>query len=294
MPTLTLLVGPPGSGKTSWARSFIRKDALHENEVVYVNQDLQGRAHLLRFEEAITANKDIVIDRLNFNKSQRDRYLVPAKEKGYKTKIIVLHESYKTCLDRCLARQDHETIKDEQSARSALGMFFSKYERVQDNEADQVIRSWPQEEKPLAVVIDLDGTLCNIDHRLHFVKTEGKKDWKGFFDNLLDDKPNQWCRDIVVAMHDMYQIVYASGRPDDHKKKTETWLEENDLDLHDGHLYMRARGDHRQDYITKEVILDFEILTRFTPLFFIDDRAQVVNLWRSRGFVCLACHEGDF
>ena len=77
-------------------------------------------------------------------------------------------------------------------------------------------------------------------------------------------------------------------------KNTEKWLQENDLDLHDGHLYMRPRGDHRADYIAKEIILDFEILTRFTPLMFIDDRKQVVDLWRSRGYTCLACHEGDF
>ena len=111
------------------------------------------------------------------------------------------------CLERCLARENHETIKDEKTARSALSTFFTKYERVQDNEADEVVRLHPQGLKPLAVCVDLDGTLCNIDHRLHHVRGEGKKNWKAFFDNLLDDRPNQWCKDLVTAMDDMHQIV---------------------------------------------------------------------------------------
>src|SRR5271165_2932489 len=128
MPKITLLVGPPGSGKTSLAQNIIYDFEL---DTVYVNQDSQGKEHLTRFHDAVTAGKDIVVDRLNFNKIQRDRYLIPAKNAGYQTKIVVLHESYETCFQRCMDRKDHETIKDEANARSALNMFFSKYERVQ-------------------------------------------------------------------------------------------------------------------------------------------------------------------
>ena len=57
---------------------------------------------------------------------------------------------------------------------------------------------------------------------------------------------------------------------------------------------MRQRDDFRPDNIVKEMILDFEILTRYTPYFMIDDRKQVVDMWRKRGYTCLACAEGDF
>lgn len=57
---------------------------------------------------------------------------------------------------------------------------------------------------------------------------------------------------------------------------------------------MRRSGDFRPDYIVKEVILDFEILTRYTPYIIIDDRDQVVKMWRRRGYTCLQCAPGDF
>lgn len=57
---------------------------------------------------------------------------------------------------------------------------------------------------------------------------------------------------------------------------------------------MRPRNDYRRDDIVKEIILDFEILTRYTPIFMIDDRTQVVEMWRRRGFVCLQCAKGNF
>lgn len=289
---LILLVGPPGSGKSTLSKEYADKG------YVYVNQDKQGKEHLHTFDMAIMEGKDVIVDRMNFSLGQRRRYLEVAKSNGYETEIIVLHQPYKVCLERIRARVGHETIKDEKACRGALGTFFTKYERVQDSEADKVTRVWPEGIKDRAVICDLDGTLCNIDHRLHFVKVDKaagqKTDWKNFFFNLRDDTPNQWCADIIDKFSTSAQIVYCSGRPDDHRRDTQRWLEDNNVDFHGSHLYMRHRGDHREDSIIKEILLDFEILTRFIPYFAIDDRARVVAMWRSRGIVTLACAEGNF
>lgn len=302
MPTLTLLVGPPGSGKSTFAKKYCA-----ETGVTYINQDAQGKEHLTLFEAALMSGKDIVVDRMGFSKSQRSRYLNPAKEKGYTTRIKVLHQSYKVCFERCMDRQNHETIKDENNARAALNLFFTKYERVTDDEADEVTRVWPEGHKPSAVICDLDGTLCNIDHRLHFVrKPQGdKKDWKNFFYNMYDDVPNQWCADILKGLSEEHKIVFCSGRPDNYKRDTVDWLKKYEFDklntemrgfntIYDFQLYMRPRGDQRDDSLVKEIILDFEILSRFTPYFMIDDRKRVFEMWRKRGFTCLACADGEF
>lgn len=303
MPRLTLLVGPPGSGKSTLAKEYCSLGG-----VTYINQDKQGKAHLELFHAALEKGEDIVVDRMGFSVAQRSRYLLPAVERGYQTHITVLHVPFRTCLDRVRARTDHETIKDEQSARAALATFFGKYERVQDSEADKVLRVWPEGDKPKAIICDLDGTLCHIDHRLHFVRNEPgvKKDWKGFFDNILGDSVNEWCASILRTQAAQgVQIVYCSGRPDDRKRDTVSWLKQKDLfyinrdavlgqDSHEAPLYMRPRNDSRDDSIVKEIILDFEILTRFTPYFMIDDRKRVFEMWRKRGFVCLACANGDF
>jgi predicted kinase len=284
---LIMLVGPCGSGKSTMARQFFGEG------YVYVNQDSQGKEHLSIFDDAVLADKSVVVDRMNFTKGQRARYLDIAKKHGFVTTILVLHESYKTCMERMVKRTGHETIKDETAARSALTMFFSKYERVQDDEADSVQRIWPEGDKPSAVVCDLDGTLCNCEHRQHFVRREKgqRKDWLGFFKGMADDSENSWCGAILHRFRD-FKIVLCSGRPDDYRRTTVEWLA-NHVVEYDG-LFMRLRNDSRQDDIVKEIILDFEILTRYTPYFFIDDRQQVVRMWRRRGYTCLQCAEGLF
>ena len=116
---------------------------------------------------------------------------------------------------------------------------------------------------------------------------------------------NLWCGMILRGIKEAYphvSIVYCSGRSENEKKTTKEWLKENyllrlckDINNEDiEHLYMRNRDDYRTDYIVKENILDFELLTRFNILFTIDDRKQVVDMWRRRGIVCLQCAEGEF
>ena len=106
---LIVLVGPCGSGKTTYAKTL--------QDFTYVNQDEQSKQHLDVFAAAIQDKKDVIVDRMGFNKEQRKRYLEPkAKAAGYETEIIVFHESYKTCLERCEARKDHLTVKDKATA----------------------------------------------------------------------------------------------------------------------------------------------------------------------------------
>jgi adenylate kinase family enzyme len=291
MKKLTMLVGPPGSGKSTMARA-IREAS---EGTIYVNQDSQGKSHLALFEEAVIAGKNIVVDRMNFDLKQRTRYLAMARDFKYDIEIRVLHQPYDVCLERMLKRENHETIKNEESARGALHLFFTRYERVEDGEADKVVRIWPEGDKPEAIICDLDGTLADCSHRRHFVRREGKKDWNSFFQGISEDTPNKWCVDILHAMRKQYRIVYCSGRAQEFHNKTKAWLSKYGLwHICKEDLYMRYDGDFRQDFIVKEILLDFEILTRFKPYFMIDDRKQVVDLWRRRGFTCLACDEGDF
>lgn len=324
-PTITILVGCPGSGKSTFATEYVQNHPCPPN-CTRVSQDDQGKAgHMSLFESALSARSDIVIDRMNFDKAQRNRYLEPAKKAGYTTKIIVFHVPMATCLERCNARVDHPTIKDSKSASQAVNFFFSHYERVSDDEANEVQRLGWIEDGPMAVICDLDGTLCNVEHRRHFVRppkdnamNEGsfdpntmtlsvkpfKKNWPAFFAGIPNDTVNVACEALLRAMAwSGHEIVYCSGRGDNERKATVEWLQTHDLDSFNAEqtrlsskapLYMRNRHDPRRDDIVKEIILDFEILPRYTPIFMVDDRDQVVAMWRRRGFTCLQIDYGDF
>jgi hypothetical protein len=57
---------------------------------------------------------------------------------------------------------------------------------------------------------------------------------------------------------------------------------------------MRQTDDNRKDSIIKEEIYDAHIRGKYNVLFVLDDRDQVVQMWRSLGLTVLQCNEGDF
>lgn len=156
-----------------------------------------------------------------------------------------------------------------------------------------------------AIIVDIDGTIANNDHRQHHLsRTDGHKpDWDAFYGAMADDTPVRPIIDLLwnIQLTDaeaQMEILYATGRPEEWRRTTEAWLYD---DSPAGAraptaqaLYMRATGDYRADYVVKEEILARIIAEGYRPIMAIDDRKQVVDMWRRKGLICLQCAEGDF
>ena len=152
------------------------------------------------------------------------------------------------------------------------------------------------------IVCDLDGTLCNIDHRLHFVQVaQGeRKDWDSFFNGVPNDTVNKPVLEVLdrfrLTLND-FQIVFCSGRPERCRTDTVEWLKKYYFTECEGklhyELYMRQDGDFRRDDIVKQEILD-KYIDKDRVLFVLDDRDQVVDMWRRNGLTCFQVAEGDF
>lgn len=145
-----------------------------------------------------------------------------------------------------------------------------------------------------AIICDLDGTLCNISHRLHFINNDlrsVKKDWNSFYYNMPNDTVNIWCLTIIDALLTKgIDILYVTGRPDEYKSITVDWLRRNNCPING--IYMRPFGDNRPDSIVKKEIYETEIKNKYNVLFVIEDRMSVTKMWRDIGLTCLQCAEG--
>lgn len=142
------------------------------------------------------------------------------------------------------------------------------------------------------VIVDIDGTVADCSHRLHMIRGP-KKDFDGFHRACPADPPIGPVVRLVAALaEDQHALLFVTGRPESSRAETEAWLDRHGLrpDM----LLMRADGDYRPDY---EVKLDAlrEIRARgYDPRLAIEDRTQVVQMWRREGLICLQCAEGDY
>lgn len=148
-------------------------------------------------------------------------------------------------------------------------------------------------QKPI-YIFDLDGTLADLTHRLHYISGE-KKDWKMFFDACYGDTP---IRDIVnlynkIAFPNLCEMWIVSGRNSSAAWDTVIWLKECGIQYN--RLFMRSDGDFRPDHVLKEEWLNSlpELIRNHISCVF-EDRKSVVDMWRRNGITCCQVADGDF
>lgn len=156
-------------------------------------------------------------------------------------------------------------------------------------------------------IFDIDGTLADISHRLHFIGAQGggwtpsddfSKDWDSFYKACVDDKPIfetiTVARALAAAGH---TILYSTGRSFAIHTETFTWLAKYRLPNSQA-LYMRPENDHREDSVVKSEILDVIFsaygagLGGYGGVF--EDRQQCVDMYRARGLRVFQVAKGNF
>lgn len=140
-------------------------------------------------------------------------------------------------------------------------------------------------------IFDIDGTLADCSHRLHFIQQK-PKNWRSFFADVANDKPLQHVVDLALVLKEHAPIVFVSGRSDECRTATRTWLFNQGFMM--PRVYMRRAGDYRDDDIIKGELLDAVLADGFEPIMVFDDRDRVVKMWRARGIPCAQVAEGNF
>lgn len=139
-----------------------------------------------------------------------------------------------------------------------------------------------------AVIVDIDGTVANNAHRIRLIP-----DWDAYNAQMHKDTPIEATCKVVRTLAWHYKILMFTGRPVKFSGVTEKWLRANDLPYDE--LRMRRPDDRRADWVVKREWLErVRFDGRFGPFLAIEDRAQVVAMWRAAGLVCFQVAEGDY
>lgn len=103
---------------------------------------------------------------------------------------------------------------------------------------------------PKAIICDLDGTLCDHRHRLHFVDKDAfsktcpftkdttasevsewiekcndwKPDYHSFYSAMDKDEVNKFCRFIINCTQYCTPTIFITGRPKKYRQITQDWI----------------------------------------------------------------------
>lgn len=147
-------------------------------------------------------------------------------------------------------------------------------------------------------IFDLDGTVCNIDHRRGILDdTSNSHRWDDFYEACDKDTPNKPVVDVLMSLWGPggNEVWFFSGRSEAVRDKTWRWLMKHAILPNHFQLMMRPIGDSRPDDVLKQEFLDnmlVEDRERLVCVF--DDRDKVVAMWRRNGVACFQVALGDF
>ena len=136
---------------------------------------------------------------------------------------------------------------------------------------------------PKAVICDLDGTLSLLNGRDPYDASSADED-------LLNVPV---ARVLQMAKAQGYKVILLSGREQLYREPTERFLSKHQIayDL----LLMRTTNDYRKDNIIKKELFQQEIAGKYFIEFLLDDRNQVVDMWRKDlQLPCFQVNYGDF
>lgn len=296
---IILTRGLPASGKTTWAERWVREDPetrvrVNRDDIrdmlfvqpayEYKQEELVSAVEREAVLAAISAKLDVVVDATHL----RPKYIASWHRfaKGHGAELII--KEFPADLETVLKRNaNRERVVDESVIRNMWDKYTRKGEFLPLSASQAV--SDPSEPyvpnglKPPAIIVDIDGTVA--------------RRWEGrdIYDASQADKDHAILPviDLVWQAFDKgYRIVFCSGRDESARRVTEEWISQNITSTFE--LHMRPEGDRRKDSIVKQELFDKYIRHNYNVRWVLDDRNQVVDMWRSLGLTCLQVAPGDF
>lgn len=143
--------------------------------------------------------------------------------------------------------------------------------------------------RPYAVV-DLDGVVADVRHRLHHIERRGSANWDAFFAAAGADPPLPEGFAVAQRLAAGHELVYLSGRPERCRDLTREWLDQHGAPP--GQLLLRGDRDRRPARVMKLEQLRRLQLERPVSVL-VDDDPRVCAAARAAGFSVLEATWAD-
>lgn len=287
---MIILRGIPASSKSTYAKTWVlsgknrvrvcRDDIRIACLGAYsgVDEELVSKIEQATIVAALKQGKSVIVDATNIKQKYVNRYANMAYDNGV-TKVSI--KQFDIPLGEALARNAE---RDRKVPVDVIERMHKDVVKKVELPAPLVIEPYvPNTDLPSAVIIDIDGTLANMNG------SRGPFDWQ----KVDLDEPVE----AIIGLANLfyiagYTVIIMSGRDSCCREKTEAWLK-SFVVMYDK-LFMRTEGDMRRDNIVKHELFDKYVRNLYNVEYVVDDRAQVVNMWRQLGLTVLQCADGDF
>ncbi|QNJ57123.1 polynucleotide kinase [Gordonia phage Rabbitrun] len=302
---LVAMRGLPASGKTTRARQIAK-----ETGAVVVGRDFE-RFQMFgewwtgkpEHEDAVTvalnakvrallkANQSVVVDNTHIQVRYLKDWAKVASECGATFRIEDVKTPQDVCEERDFWREGagERFVGPEVIARMAKQINWGIPKPVAPIVVEPVDHKVAEELMlPGAIIVDIDGTLAHMTGRSPY-------DYSRVGEDRVDPTIARMVREYEQLGYD---IIACSGRDDECRTMTVAWLLANDIPFHK--LLMRptdakdANGNKLPDWIVKYNLFNENVRGKYDVEFVLDDRNQVVDMWRKLGLKCLQVAPGDF
>jgi len=279
MKKILFLKGLPGSGKTTWAKSQkgykrINKDDLRamfdNSEWSKKNEKFIIDMRNILLISALGRGESVIIDDTNFDPEHEKQVTDIAKGFNIPVEMIFFDVPVEECIKRDSERSKPVGEKVIRDMATKWGIASTAYS--------------VDESLPWCIICDIDGTLANIGNRSPY-------DAKNCHLDTVNDSVKELLS-TYSGLESKTTIFLFSGRQGEYKPETVSWLANNGIPY--DYLVMRRLGDRRKDSIIKEEFFKDHIQGKYNVRFVLDDRDQVVKMWRSIGLKCWQVNYGNF
>ncbi len=143
--TIAILMGLQGSGKSTFYKMYL------SDNFVRVNLDTLKTRHQekLLIEECLLNKSNFAVDNTNPTRLDRERYIVPAKEAGYRIIGYFIESKIKDCMQRNSLREGKTRVPEKAIAATSNKLEIPSYDEgfdelyfVKNNGETMTIEEW--------------------------------------------------------------------------------------------------------------------------------------------------------